>query len=341
MLVQLDRNCSESTANTVFNQLTDLDLKPTRVTTNNGLYLICVGKKEVDIRSVGNMKGIKDVHIVDDDSPLVSSKWKVNPTTICLGNGINISRNDLTIAMGPCAIENEGQVEQVVAFLKENGIKIMRGGIFKPRSSPYAFRGLGIEGLKFFAQHCLANGIKVVSEVMQVSQIDEMYPYVDIFQVGTRNAQNFNLLDALGRLDKPILLKRGMSSTIQEFLASAEYIFSNGNERIILCERGIRTFEKMYRNTLDLNAIPLLKEKSHLPVFCDPSHGIGIREHVETMALSSVMAGADGVLMEIHPTPEKAYSDGQQTLNFFEAKKSIDRLKETSAIRKKLLYEIV
>jgi len=341
MLIQLNNTCSNDRAKELVAHIKSFGLKPNEVVTNNAHYLICVGKAEVDIRTIGYLDGVKDVHIVDDESKLVSRQWRVNDTVIDLGDDITISRDNLTLALGPCAIESEEQVEQIVNFLSENGVRLMRGGIFKPRSSPYAFRGLGIEGLKFFSIQCKSKGIKVVTEVMQVSQIEEMYPYVDIFQVGTRNAQNFNLLDALGKLDKPILLKRGMSSTISEFLAAAEYIFCNGNENIILCERGIRTFEKMYRNTLDLNAIPLLKEKSHLPVFCDPSHGIGIREHVETMALSSVMAGADGVLMEIHPIPEKAFSDGQQTLNFYEAKKSIDRLKETSAIRKKLLYEIV
>jgi 3-deoxy-7-phosphoheptulonate synthase len=339
MLIQLKNTCSKDRVKELIDHIKSLGLKPNEVVTRNAHYLICVGKAEVDIRTIGNLDGVKDVHIVDDDNKLVSRQWRVNDTIIDLGDDISISRDSLTLALGPCAIESEEQVEQIINFLSDNGVRLMRGGIFKPRSSPYAFRGLGIEGLKFFSHHCKSNGIKLVTEVMQVSQIEEMYPYVDIFQVGTRNAQNFNLLDALGKLDKPILLKRGMSSTISEFLAAAEYIFCNGNENIILCERGIRTFEKMYRNTLDLNAIPLLKEKSHLPVFCDPSHGIGIREHVETMALSAVMAGADGILMEIHQTPELAFSDGQQTLNFPEAKSTIDRLRKVSSFEKMLFQE--
>ena len=234
---------------------------------------------------------------------------------------------------GPCSIESEEQIENTVAFLLANGIKIMRGGVYKPRSSPYSFRGLGIDGLKLFYKHCRKNGIKIITEVMQVSQIDPMLDYADIFQVGARNAQNFNLLDALGQIDKAVMLKRGISGSINELLQSAEYVFSNGNEKIILCERGIRTFENAYRNTLDLNAIPILKEKSHLPIIVDPSHGIGIRKHVARMALAGVVAGADGVILEVHQTPEKAISDSQQALSFVEAKTLFSQLKKVSDLQ--------
>ena len=182
----------------------------------------------------------------------------------------------------------------------------MRGGVFKPRTSPYAFRGMGIDGLKLWHSIASEAGIKIVTEVMQTSQIEEMYPYVDIYQVGARNSQNFNLLDELGKVDKAVMIKRGISGTIEELLQSAEYVFSGGNEKLILCERGIRTYEKASRNTLDLNAIPILKAKSHLPVIVDPSHGIGIRAYVPQMALAGVMAGADGVIYESHEIPEKS-----------------------------------
>jgi len=218
--------------------------------------------------------------------------------------------------------------------LKANGIQIMRGGVFKPRSSPYAFRGHGIEGLKIWYELAKEAGMKIVTEVMQVSQISEMDPYIDIYQIGARNTQNFNLLDELGKnTDKPVMIKRGISGTIDELLSSAEYIFSGGNERLLLCERGIRTYEKATRNTMDLNAIPVLKEKTHLPVIADPSHGIGIRQHVEAIALASIMAGADGVIYETHEKPEEAFSDGQQTLNFFESNQLIERLKKTFELR--------
>ena len=216
--------------------------------------------------------------------------------------------------------------------MAENGVKIMRGGVFKPRSSPYSFRGYGIDSLKMWHEHASKAGIKIITEVMQVSQIDEMLPYVDIFQVGARNSQNFNLLDELGKVDKPVMLKRGISGTIEELLQSAEYIFSNGNEKILLCERGIRSYETAYRNTMDINAIAILKDKSHLPVVADPSHGIGVRKYVDKIALASVAAGADAVIMEVHECPEKAFSDGQQTLDHQESAILIDKMKNLRAL---------
>jgi len=336
MLIQLLENCSEEELEQIITQVSSLGYKPAPVKTQYGRYLICIGKAEFDIRTIGNMQGIRDIHIVADQSKLVSRLWKVHPTEIPVGDDMVISGNHFTLGMGPCSIESEEQVIQMIGFLKSNGVRLMRGGIFKPRSSPYSFRGLGIDGLKIFSAHCRANGIKIVTEVMQVSQIPEMHDYVDIFQVGTRNAQNYNLLDELGKVDKPVLLKRGMSSTLQEFLASAEYIFSNGNEKIILCERGIRGFEHAYRNILDLNAVPYLKEKSHLPVFVDPSHGVGIRRYVEPMALAGVMAGADGLLVEIHATPERAISDGDQSLNLAEASRFIRKVHDAVRFREAL-----
>ncbi|HCX74874.1 MAG TPA: 3-deoxy-7-phosphoheptulonate synthase, partial [Algoriphagus sp.] len=220
------------------------------------------------------------------------------------------------------------------AHCVENGIRMMRGGVFKPRTSPYAFRGMGIDGLKLWHDIASEAGIKIVTEVMQTSQIEEMYPYVDIYQVGARNSQNFNLLDELGKVDKAVMIKRGISGTIEELLQSAEYVFSGGNEKLILCERGIRTYEKASRNTLDLNAIPILKAKSHLPVIVDPSHGIGIRSYVPQMALAGVMSGADGIIYESHEIPEKAYSDGQQTLDFAQSARLAAWIRESFAMRK-------
>jgi 3-deoxy-7-phosphoheptulonate synthase len=233
---------------------------------------------------------------------------------------------------GPCSIESETQVRKIVEHLKQNGIRIMRGGVFKPRSSPYAFRGLGIDGLRMFSEICRENRIKIITEVMQVSQIEEMNEYVDVFQVGARNSQNFNLLDALGEIDKPVLIKRGMSGTIDELLQSAEYIFSGGNEKLMLCERGIRTFENAYRNTFDVNAIQVLKDKTHLPVIADPSHGVGIRDYVSRIAMAGAIAGADGVIYEVGEVPEEAASDGQQTLNFEESALLCEALKALEAV---------
>ncbi len=333
MLIQLKSACTDNELDVITRLVESLGYKPALVQTQYARYMICVGSFEVDIRTVGNLPGIKDIHVVTDSNKLVSRLWRVQTTSVPIGGGMVISRDHFTIGMGPCSIENEQQVLQMLDFLQSNGVGLMRGGVFKPRSSPYSFRGLGLEGLKMFSDHCKARGMKIVSEVMQVSQIADMHDYVDIFQVGTRNAQNFNLLDELGKIDKPVLLKRGMSSTVQEFLASAEYIFSSGNEKIILCERGIRSFENAYRNVLDLNAVPYLKEKSHLPVFVDPSHGVGTRAYVEQMSLAAIMAGADGLLLEIHAVPERAVSDGDQSLNLAEAWDCLRKIGETVRFR--------
>ena len=333
MIVELAPDIKVKDKKEIESILNDHGYKPTSVTTQRADYIIAIGKKELDLRIIGNHSGVKDVHRVSDEYKLVSRKWKATPTEIDLKDGISIRDGDFTIMAGPCSVENEEQISKIVQHLKKNDIKIIRGGAFKPRSSPYAFRGLGLDGLKMMYRIASAHGIKVVSEVMEISQIEEMHDYVDVFQVGARNTQNFNLLHELGRVDKPVLIKRGISGTIEELLQSAEYVFMNGNEKIILCERGIRTYEKAYRNTLDLNAVPILKEKSHLPVIVDPSHGIGIREFVEQMSLAAVMAGADGVLVEIHEKPEEAYSDGQQTLNFLESDNLFKKLRQTFALR--------
>ncbi|CAN5250347.1 3-deoxy-7-phosphoheptulonate synthase [soil metagenome] len=333
MIIQLDKTISSADEALVVNTIQKSGYALNEVKTSRQRYLVCVGKKSFDIRTIGNLPGVQDVHYVADANKLVSNEWRVKNTIVDLGDGIKIGEGNFSIMAGPCSIENEEQIEKTVAFLVKHGIKIMRGGVYKPRSSPYAFRGLGIDGLKLFYKECASNGIKIVTEVMQSEQIEAMYEYVDIFQVGARNAQNFNLLDALGEAGKPVLLKRGISGTVEELLSSAEYIFSNGNENIILCERGIRTYEKAYRNTLDLNAVPYLKSKTHLPVVVDPSHGVGIRAYVESMSLAAVMAGADGIIVEIHENPEKAFSDGQQTLNFTEAEVLVEKLRKTYQLR--------
>jgi 3-deoxy-7-phosphoheptulonate synthase len=334
MIIQLEPSISKEHFDNIKKEINKLGYQPNEVKTQHAHYLIAVGKAEFDIRRIGQLQGVRDIHRVSDPYKLVSKKWRVHDTDINLGDGVHINRKELSIIAGPCSIESEAQIVQSIAHLQEHGIRMMRGGVFKPRTSPYAFRGVGLEGLKLFSQHCKAAGIKVVTEVMQVSQVAEMYDYVDVFQVGTRNAQNFNLLDELGKAGKAVMLKRGFSGTIEELLQAAEYVFSNGNENIILCERGIRTFETAYRNTLDLNAVPILKEKSHLPVIVDPSHGVGLRNYVEPMALAGIMAGADGIIVEVHSCPEKAYSDGQQTLNYSEAAHLYDRLHKTYALKK-------
>lgn len=334
MIIQLQPDISEGQKEKLISQVNGLGYKTTQVKTQLGDYLIGIGKNEFDIRKIGQMDGIIDIHIVSDEYKLVSKKWKAKPTAVDLGDGVQIKDGEMAIITGPCSIESEEQIRSVVNHCVENGIKMMRGGVFKPRSSPYAFRGLGIDGLKLWYEIASEAGIKIVTEVMQVSQIGEMYPYVDIYQVGARNTQNFNLLDELGKVDKAVMIKRGISGTIEELLQSAEYVFSGGNEKLILCERGIRTYERASRNTLDLNAIPILKAKSHLPVIVDPSHGIGIREYVPQMSLAGVMSGADGIIYESHEVPDKAYSDGQQTLDFAQSARLTTWIRESFAMRK-------
>ena len=333
MIIQLEKTVESSTKKEVLDKITALKYKTAEVKTQKGEYIVGIGKADIDVREIGNLPGIRDIHIVSDDYKLVSRKWKVDRTVIDLGDDVKIGGGHFGMIAGPCSIEGEENIQQTIDHLKANGVTMMRGGVFKPRSSPYSFRGLGIEGLKTWYKLARENGIKIVTEVMQVSQIQEMYDYVDIYQVGARNTQNFNLLDELGKVDKAVMIKRGISGTIDELLYSAEYVFSAGNENLLLCQRGIRTCEKASRNTFDINAIPILREKSHLPVVADPSHGIGIRSYVPQVALAATIAGADGVIFEVHNIPEEAYSDGQQTLSFRESEALIKKLKSVLELR--------
>jgi 3-deoxy-7-phosphoheptulonate synthase len=336
MIITLKKDIGDQDLSGIKDRLNDFGYKGSEVKTQDLRYLVAIGKTEIDIRAIGHLAGVKDVHRVSDAYKLVSRKWKVVPTVVDLGSGVTVEEGGFSIIAGPCSLESEDQIASIIRHLKEQDVKIMRGGAFKPRSSPYSFRGLGLDGLKLCSRLASEKGIRVVSEVLAASQIEDMYDYVDVYQVGTRNSQNFDLLHELGQVDKPVLLKRGMSGTLEELLQSAEYIFSNGNERLILCERGIRTFENVYRNTLDLNAVPVLKEKTHLPVIVDPSHGIGVRRWVEPMALAGIMAGADGIIVEVHQTPEQALSDGQQTLDFAESGQLIEKARRVFELRKGL-----
>ncbi|HEY1047504.1 MAG TPA: 3-deoxy-7-phosphoheptulonate synthase [Bacteroidia bacterium] len=260
---------------------------------------------------------------------LVSREWKKDDTVIKLGH-TEIGNGNITLIAGPCAVENEDQIFTICEFLSKLDIKILRGGAYKPRTSPYSFQGLKKDGLILMRQAADKYGMHVITEVMDTNLVDEVYQYADILQVGTRNMQNYQLLRALSKIDKPVMLKRGMSSTMEEWLLAAEYILSGGNDKVILCERGIRTFETATRNTLDLSIVPLLKSVSHLPVIVDPSQGTGVRELVVPMSLASVAAGADGLMVEVHNQPEEALSDGAQSLYFDQLKDLVNRLKTVS-----------
>jgi len=255
---------------------------------------------------------------------LASRETKGESTVIDLGGGIRVGNRKILVIAGPCAVESEGQIMQVAALIKESGAHMLRGGAFKPRTSPYAFQGLMNDGLYLLAKAREAYHLPVITEVMDSATIEIVSEHADCLQVGARNIQNFPLLKEVGKAKKPVLLKRGMSTTIEEFLMSAEYILSSGNNQVILCERGIRTFETATRNTLDLSAVPVLKEKTHLPVVVDPSHGTGHARFVAPMAYAAIAAGADGLMIEVHPKPEDALSDGPQSLRPEEFKHLMD-----------------
>jgi 3-deoxy-7-phosphoheptulonate synthase len=259
------------------------------------------------------LPGVADALRVSQPFKLVSREVKEEDTVIDVG-GVPLGGKVLAVMAGPCSVESRAQLLEAAHAVKASGARFLRGGAFKPRTSPYEFQGLGEEGLKLLAAARDETGLKVVTEVMDVEHLAMVADYADVLQIGARNMQNYSLLRQLGRVRRPILLKRGPSATIKEWLMAAEYVVSEGNYQVALCERGIRTFETMTRNTLDLNAVPILKALTHLPVIVDPSHGIGLRAHVPAMARAGIAAGADGIIVEVHPRPEKALSDGQQSL---------------------------
>jgi 3-deoxy-7-phosphoheptulonate synthase len=264
---------------------------------------------------------------------LVSRNNKKEDTIINI-NGIKIGGDNFTLIAGPCAIENREMIFEIAEEVKKNGGQFLRGGAFKPRTSPYDFQGLGEEGLRYMREAADANGLLVITEIMDTKDIPLFIKYSDILQVGTRNMQNFSLLKELGSCGKPVMLKRGMSATIKEFLMAAEYLMAYGNSEVILCERGVRTFETATRNTFDINAVALLREKTHLPVIADPSHGTGRKSIVVPVACAAVVAGAQGVTIEIHKNPSCALSDGPQSLNFDEFTKCVKKLKIAEQAKK-------
>jgi 3-deoxy-7-phosphoheptulonate synthase len=259
------------------------------------------------------LPGVREVIRISEPYKLVGRTFKREDTVVRIGD-IAIGGTEIVAMAGPCSVESREQIREIAARVREMGATVLRGGAFKPRTSPYSFQGLGEEGLKYMREAADENGLLVVTEIMDGTQIPMFLEYVDILQVGARNMQNFSLLKELGRLHKPVLLKRGLSATIEELLLSAEYLMVGGNQQVILCERGIRTFEQYTRNTLDLSAIPIVEKLSHLPILVDPSHGTGRRDKVVPMARAAIAAGADGLLIEVHNCPDKALSDGAQSL---------------------------
>lgn len=300
-------------------------------------------KRTIDKTALSAFPGVAQVISILEPYKLASRKFHPKNTIIDV-KGVKIGGVEPIHMAGPCSVETEEQIHEIAREVSAKGGHILRGGVFKPRSSPYSFQGIGVEGAKWMQEAGKQYNLPVISEVMEINDIETLYDYVDIFQVGARNMQHFKLLKALGKTDKPVLLKRGMSATLEEFLMSAEYILSEGNQQVILCERGIRTFAQHTRNTFDLNIVPVIKNTSHLPIIVDPSHATGKTELVTPVALAGMAAGADGFVVEIHPRPFEAFSDGDQSLNFEQYSQFLadwDILKDAVlTLRKRKLEEV-
>jgi 3-deoxy-7-phosphoheptulonate synthase len=315
MIVAMQEKATEEQIDAVIEAMEEAGVDVHRTTGATQTILAAVGSTaSLDLSKFEVFPGVLHVHRISAPYKLAGRAFRPQGTVVEFPNGARIGGEQVAVIAGPCAIENREQIFETAARVKAAGASFLRGGAFKPRSSPYAFQGLGIPGLKLMREAAEANGLLTVTEVMEIAQIEPMLPYTDCFQVGARNMQNFNLLRELGQIRKPILLKRGISATIEELLLSSEYIMAGGNYDIILCERGIRTYETSTRNTMDIAAIPVVHKLSHLPIVGDPSHGTGRRDMVGPMAKAAVAAGADGILLEVHPNADKAASDAAQTL---------------------------
>lgn len=314
MVVILQRNATEAQVENVVKHLEGYGFQIHKSTGTERTIIGAIGvKPNFDTRNISILDGVDEVYRVTTPFKLAGRSFQENNTIVKIKD-VEIGGNHVVMMSGPCSVESEDQIFRLAKVVAESGAQILRAGAFKPRTSPYAFQGLGEDGLKLLRAAADKYNLLIITEVMQNEQIELIYKYTDIFQVGARNMQNFSLLKELGKINKPIMLKRGIAATIEEWLMSAEYILAGGNKEVILCERGIRTFENYTRNTFDLSAIPVVHKKSHLPVIADPSHATGLRDQVPPMARAALAAGADGLMIEIHHDPESALSDGPQAL---------------------------
>ncbi len=314
MIIILEKGARDEQVEEITKQVEDYGFTIHRSTGEEQILLGAIGiQPNFDTRKIKILDGVSAVYRVTEPFRLASRGYKKENTVIKIGDVI-LGANEVVTIAGPCAVESEKQIMTIAKMVKDSGAKILRGGAFKPRTSPYSFQGLGEDGLKFLRKAGDEFGLAVITEIMDPIRIELIYKYTDIFQLGSRNMQNFPLLRELGKVDKPVMIKRGMSATIDEWLMAAEYILSSGNESVMVCERGIRTFETSTRNTFDLSAIPVIHQKSHLPVIADPSHATGIRDKVIPMARAAVAAGTDGLMVEVHHDPSSAMSDGPQAL---------------------------
>ena len=328
MIVAMQEKATEEQIDAVIDAMEEAGVDVHRTTGALQTILAGVGPTAgLDLTKFEMLPGVLHVHRISAPYKLAGRAWRPQGTVVDFPNGAKIGEQAIAMIAGPCAIENREQIFEIAACVKAAGGKFLRGGAYKPRTSPYSFQGMGVEGLELMREAACAHGLATVSEVMEIAQIELMLPYVDCFQVGARNMQNFNLLRELGQVRKPVLLKRGIAATVEELLLSSEYILSGGNYDVILCERGIRTYETATRNTMDIAAIPVLKKLTHLPVVGDPSHGTGRRDMVAPMAKAAVAAGCDALLIEIHPNADKAVSDAVQTLYLDQFEKLVRELR--------------
>ncbi len=316
MIIVMKAGAVKKERDEVLKRIKELGYKPHVIhgTTRDVIGAIGDERGKLVLQSIESMHGVESVLPILQPYKLASKEVKKNPSLISVTDTVAIGGKEIIVMAGPCSVESEQQIIESAIAVKQAGAQMLRGGAFKPRTSPYSFQGMEEEGLKLLSKAREVTGLPFVTEVVNPETVELVADYADILQIGARNAQNFALLKKVGQIKKPVLLKRGMSMTIQEFLMSAEYIMSEGNQAVILCERGIRTFETATRNTLDLSAIPVLKERTHLPVFADPSHGTGNHHYVAAMSFAAVAAGADGLIIEVHPDPEHATCDGPQSL---------------------------
>ena len=328
MIVAMQESATDEQIQQVVEHLVRMGFSVHRTTGERQTVLAAVGARvDFDTRNLEVLSGVEHVHRISAPYKLAGRSFRPQGTIVELARGVQIGGDQVVVMAGPCSVESKEQLFTVAEQVAKAGARVLRGGAFKPRSSPYSFQGMGEAGLKLLREAGDRFNLLVISEVMEISQIGLMLPYIDIFQVGARNMQNFNLLRELGKVKKPVLLKRGIAATLEELLLSAEYIMAGGNYDVILCERGIRTFETYTRNTLDVSAIPIIKKLSHLPMTADPSHGTGLRDKVPPMARASLAAGADALLIEVHHDPDKALSDGAQSLFPEQFAKLMDELR--------------
>ncbi len=314
MVIVLEKNVTDSQLENIISHLEGFGFSVHKSTGDEQIILGAIGvKPEFDIRKVKILDGVADVFRITEPFKLASRTYK-NEDTILKIKDVEIGGNEVIVIAGPCSVESEEQIFKLADIVSKAGAKILRGGAFKPRTSPYSFQGLGEEGLKLMRKAADENNLVMITEVLEINHIPLVEKYTDIFQVGARNMQNFSLLREIGKTSKPVMIKRGLAATIDDLLMSAEYILVNGNEQVMLCERGIRTFETNTRNTFDLSAIPVIHKRSHLPVVADPSHATGMRDKVLPMARAAVAAGCDALMIEVHHDPENALSDGPQAL---------------------------